>query len=587
MRKSKVSMATMTTIVVVVIAVLTVGGLTIGCGAPGGDDDVTVQNQALVASTPISGFVAYEPGGDYNRCVPEAFNVLNRLNARGDLMGFHYASSGYTPLDSSHWHTQGIVRLPYYYWDSLLLGQFFVADFSHPPGLGEDYDSHLGVAELNFKGGKQGKILGTNRAYNYYWTGPTADWYVTPHPDDRFTNVGGTPKFKIDEYENHAGGLSALGWHIVVPLQKYNSGTPSDSNPYVNIYDLWWPDSPVLSSHFLTDDYWAKTNMAAAITKLENGKFLLLVVKDKEWPWPGIMEFYVSHETDLDDPDLFGDDGRAPDAFSWLPYDWQNINFLTDCTGTLYMIGFIGGTEDWVDLYRINLFGGGTPPDPYYHVHVTLVDSKHMYCSGNDNNDQCDFQAAAGSYVDPNGQVIVYSTNWTGDGGATSYVYGNGNPWFLGNSAYPGYIRGMEFHERHGNLGAGTACPTLADAWVEFYEHPNFNSYGENSGQYYRVDYNERDAKNGKDLRTNYFNDKASSMRWCIPSGDVFTIYRDAWSGPYEYINGTGDVRYISNLNGWNYAYGGGSTNDSITSYRFQEDYTDPYGWYGSYDTGN
>jgi hypothetical protein len=85
----------------------------------------------------------------------------------------------------------------------------------------------------------------------------------------------------------------------------------------------------------------------------------------------------------------------------------------------------------------------------------------------------------------------------------------------------------------------------------------------------------------------NYFNDKASSIRWCIPPGHSFKFYRDPWSGPYQYLHGNGDVRYIPNLNGWNYAYGGGGTNDSITSYHFQENYVDSLGWYGYYDYGN
>src|SRR5262249_8148209 len=111
-----------------------------------------------------------------------------------------------------------------------------------------------------------------------------------------------------------------------------------------------------------------------------------------------------------------------------------------------------------------------------------------------------------------------------------------------------------------------------------------FNNYGENAGQYYRIDYTERDAKNGKNMGANYFNDKTSSIRWCIPVGHSFKFYRDDWSRPYQYLNGTGDVRYIQNLNDRNYAYGGGSTNDSITSYHFQENYIDSLGWDGEYD---
>jgi hypothetical protein len=551
---------------------------------------MTQPAETRTASSKILGYVADAPGGNYNRCVPDAANVLRRLNARGELMGFQYSSAGYTDLDGETWHIQGIARLPFYWWDTLLRGQFFAAAFDHPRGSGVDYGSHLGIAEMGFKGGKEGKLLGSNRAYNSNWNGNTAEWNVTPNPNDSFVSIAGTSKFKIDANENHAGGISTLGWHLVVALQKwddhwYGGSTPSDSNPYVKLYNLWDTREPVLTSAFLTHKNGSGTdNMAAAITKLNNEKFLLAVIKSTP---VAQVEFYVSTGTNLDASDVFGADNRQPDAIWRTSPGWQNINFIVDCSGELFLLGFRGGSEDYIDLYKIDLYEGGTYPDRYYQVNPTLWGNKHMYCSDNSNTDQCDMNASAGSYIDPDGQVVIYSVDYDNDGGATSYVYGNGNPWNQQFDAHGGYLRGVEFHERRGNLGQGTTCPTLADAWVEFYEHRDFNSYGENAGQYYRIDYNERDAKNGKDMGTNYFNDKASSIRWCIPPGHSFKFYRDNWSGPYQYLNGSGDVRYIPNLEGLQYAYGGGRTNESITSYHFQENQVDSLGWYGYNDDRN
>jgi hypothetical protein len=262
------------------------------------------------------------------------------------------------------------------------------------------------------------------------------------------------------------------------------------------------------------------------------------------------------------------------------------MNFITDCSGVLYLMGFNGGDEDRIDYKRVDLFKGGTSPDPYYRVAVTAVGSKHMYCSDNSNTDQCDMKAAAGSYVDPAGHVIVYATGYDNDGGATQWVHGGGNPWFGSYPAYGGYVRGVEFHERHGNGDPSSSCPTLDTAWVEFYENANFNSNGGDAGQYYRIDYNTRDAKDGHNMGTNYFNDKASSVRWCIPSGHSFQIHKDAWSGSYALLTGSGNVRYIANLGSNTYPYGGGNCNDSITSYYFRENYVDSKGWLGTYDSG-
>jgi hypothetical protein len=556
-----------------------------------GAEPTMASTAALVAGNRLFGYVATAPGADFNRCVTDAGNVLRRLNARGDLMGFHYSLPGYTGLSGSDWHSQAIVRLPFYEWDWLLRGQFFASSFSHPMGTGPHYDSHLGVAQLGFKGGKEGKRLGSNRTYNDNWNGNTADWYVTPHPADTFIPMAGSPQFKIDEIQNHPGGMAGLGWHVVVALQQFTfddgaigGSTPVTSQPYVKIYDLWDPSWPVLRATFLTKNNgwgWGGThfvgtdNMAAALTKLADGRFLLAVIKATPL---GQVEFYVSSATDLGAPGLFGADNRAPDAIVAQNPGWQNMNFLTDCNGDLYLMGFRG--DDYIDLWKVDLYGGGTPPDPAYRIDTngltspSRLNTKQMYCSDNHNVDQCEMTAAAGSYVDPNGHVVVYALSSANDGGATSFVHGNGTPWLGVEPAHGGYLRGVEFHERHGNWGAGTTCPTLADAWVEFYEHPAFNSSGGNAGQYYRVDYPERDAKNGKQMGTNFFNDKASSIRWCIPVGHSFIMYRDSWSGPYQYLNGTGDVRHLTTLVGRSYGSGGGSMDNTVTSYHFHENFT-------------
>jgi hypothetical protein len=570
------------------------------CGGDPGDlggaseratETTAVANQAVVASTKLLGYAATSPGADYNRCVPNAAQVLDRLNARGELLGFHYSAAGYTGLNGEYWHAQTVLRLPFYSWDTLLRGQFFVSSFSHIAGTGADNDSHLGVARLGFRGGHEGEAVGSNRMYNYANNGTRADWDVTPNPGDTFIALAGTPKFKIDELENHPGGMSGIGWHVVVPVQKWHydnfwpgGETSSDSNPYVKIYDLWSPDWPVLRSSFLTRNNGAHTdNMSAAITKLADGRFLLAVAKNTPVQR---VEFYVSTGTNLDAADVFGTNGRLPD-FYWSMGGPSNFNFITDCNGDIYMIGLRGGDEDWIDLNRIDFYTGGTYPHGPYEVVRTFIGQKHMYCSDNRNTDQCDFQAGAGAYVDPNGHVLIYGVNYSNDGGATSWVHGNGAPWYGSYAASQGYLRGIEFRERHGNAAAGTACLTLDDAWVEFYEHPTFNSGGGNSGQVYRVDYADRDMRNARDLGTNYFNDKTSSLRWCLPAGHSIALYRDPWSGPIQYLNGSGNVRYMTSLSGLNYAYGGGSTNDSITAYWFVPNYVDASGWYGTWDSTN
>ena len=595
--------------------------------------------------------------------MPDAEHVLNRMNARGELMAWQYAAANYPPVDSDHFHNETIVRLPYF--DPSvnpnlnLDGSYFVSTFSHPEAGNTDslaiFGSQLGVAKLGFKGGNQGKMLLTNRAFS---TGDHAsteapDWQVTPHPNDTFIPMGNpaVPFLELDPDLNHPGGASALGWHLVIPLQQWveNTGiggffcglageecdgaTPGGSQPKAQIWNLSTPQVPQLSSAFLThfdpvpDGSGGNSAVAAAITKLNDGHFLLAFLKDTP---VAQLEFYVSASTDIDDPNLFGaqrvpeaivstcGNGGALNGCTANPYDWQSFNFVTGCDGNLFIVGMRGDVngdddDDVVDNFEVQLFSGGTGT---YSVALTRVDQlgtvggvvpegfKHMYCSDNSNTDQCDFMSAAGTYVDPNGQLIVYATGYDNDGGATSFVYGNGagdtgGPWF-GQScqtgtckAEGGYYRGVEFHERHGKAAIGSACPTMDDAWVEFYEQTAFNNGGDDNGQLFRSNYTTRDERNGY-FGANDFNDKASSVRWCLPSGSSIQIFRDFWQGPFTYLNGNGQVAEIQRPPGrrplslhHRLQCAGGITRGELTTFQFLAGYSDPQGLSGNPDESN
>jgi hypothetical protein len=647
---------------------------------------------ALGSAASLKGRVAFATESDNNRCVPDAIHVLNRLNSTGDLMAWHYDRAGYAQLDGEHFHTETIVRMPYMA-GTPLDGSFFVSAWSHPPG---EAGAIMGVAQMQFKGGSQGKLLLTNRAYNENDDGQAPDWNTFPNPGDSFMRLGPqqTPGVVLDPsgVQNHPGGLSAIGTHVAVSLQGFIENcttfgqivgivgieeggcTPTTSKPIVQIWDLAQPLNPQLRSSYLTrengtqitvslpsaggilgggilggplggliggllggDDTITFTPgtsmMAVAITKLNNGHFLL--IGDPDVP-VGQFEFYVSEGTDLDDPNLWGTPGRPPDAivsFSGpdAPPGWQSFNFVTDCNGDLFVLGTRGDVpphnQDIVENYKIDLVPGGpnascgtrycatmTRADKV--VVETIVDgdailnlvsdgegSKHMQCGDNSGNDQCDMSSGAGTYIDPNGQVIVYSTDYDDDGFVLnpSNVYGNG----LGEDGKPfqrsppyapffGFIRGMEFHERHGNHAPGSACPTLPDAWVEFYQDPNYNSFGDDAAQVYRINYTTRNERDRKNFGANDFNDKASSVRWCIPQGSSFKIFRDGLSGPTAVLNGTGHVAQIADFTkGVTYVHpdgslaAGGSLDNSVTAGLFQENVTDLQGLTGVSDDTN
>jgi hypothetical protein len=630
---------------------------------------------ALVAAPPLKGRVSFTTEADNNRCVPDPVHVINRLNAQGELMAWHYDHAGYVGLDDEHFHTETMIRMPYMA-GTPLDGSVFVSAWSHPPGSG--VGSIMGVAELGFKHGNNGKVLGTNRAFKgvrhihvpdgfggelTLQVDSASDWAVTPNPGDTFMPLGllGAPGKVLDTVQTHPGGGSALGTHVVMGLQGFDDAcacsfegvtitipgtevcgcTLNSSVPLIQIWDLAQPLNPVIRSSFVSrinttdadvlnaailDGQAGTSAVSSAITKLANGKFLLAVLKDSP-SRVAQYEFYLSAGTSLDDPHLWGADNRLPDAtlpfgapggvgdLSNRPPDWQSFNFMTGCDGSLWVLGMRGDSSgypdgDAVDNYQVLVTPGGSQATCTTPLCVSFVyaadvaievqtdffvrdgeGTKHMFCPDNSGTDQCDMASGAGSYIGPNGEVIIYSSDYDDDGGATEFVYGNGTPFCTTADcatygSFSGYIRGKEFHERHGNAIRGSACPTLNDAWVELYENSDYNEFGDDTGQIYRTDYPSRDQRDNAAFGTNDFDGKASSVRWCIPAGSSFAMFDGHLSGSSVVLNGTGHVAEIANFNQPDmvYPHGGGGMNDSITSGQFQPNVVDPQGLVGTPD---
>jgi hypothetical protein len=140
----------------------------------------------------------------------------------------------------------------------------------------------------------------------------------------------------------------------------------------------------------------------------------------------------------------------------------------------------------------------------------------------------CNFDAASGIYVDPSGQLILYSTEHDNDGPTPS-----------GDSE--GSVKFMEFREMpHGS------CDDITDAWIELFEDDHF------AGQGRTIDYRDRNLENYAEYHQvglEYFGDQASSARWCIPDGWGYRLYEHSdYGGDTLWIEGRGEYRQIADL---------------------------------------
>lgn len=309
----------------------------------------------------------------------------------------------------------------------------------------------------------------------------------------------------------HAGGFGLLGDIAVIPLEHDSARSKTV------FFDLSDPLAPRPLPFDLTGP--SPKAGAAALTRLPGGRFLCLVYRDekvKKHDPTGFLDFYLSRSDDLFEgfPDApfatvhYGDvenrDGRLP--------GYQNVQFLIEgdprepATWTLYLAGTWNGSSmsptipgpNWADLHLVTLdtrMFDDVPPDNLLPPHLRRIASRRFGCRDCFGN----FDAAAGFHVDERGALLLYSAfHWRFDG--TLLI--------------------AEFREQPpADLAPITQ---IQDAWVDLYEHPDFQGRrlsiiglkDEDLPDYDRIS-----------VQGSTFEDKVSSARWQVPEGRVYRLF--------------------------------------------------------------
>ncbi|HSL71367.1 MAG TPA: hypothetical protein VK864_14060, partial [Longimicrobiales bacterium] len=209
----------------------------------------------------------------------------------------------------------------------------------------------------------------------------------------------------------------------------------------------------------------------------------------------------------------------------------------------LYLIGtenessaapFVNGANR-ADLFALDL----TPPAPGepHAIAVTslqFVETLEFRCGRENGN----FDAAAGIHFDDDGLLSLY----------TAYH------WRFNNE-----FRLAEFH---GRQAGDEACSVLDHAWIEIFEGPGFRGRGMTlhaNIQTELEDYSRLFVQGGD------FDDIASSVRFRLPAGTRYRLYRDAgYQGEFLDLVGDGRIQEITDLHAVPHQFG-----DRIRSSRF------------------
>lgn len=302
----------------------------------------------------IQGKVSEEWGRpDVTRCVADPVGAINNLPRVGNNIGFLTSTSseglGYMLLTP---HLQSVQRLAYGDGRHLVVSRsgslaFYVVEMAGQNTLG-----------LPFGGLTQ------------------SDHVVHREP---------APSLDFD----HAGGIQTLGTLLAVPYS-------SDDEAFLRFYDLSTPASPVML-HEWEDPVFSHAG-AVALARLAND-FVFMIVGEEDSEY---LNFYIGT---ADPPDFVHlQRWRDRDAQTEIGDDefasYQSLNLVTRCgDGQMFLVGMDrdGSGDDWVDLFRVNVTRDSAS--------LTKVAKRNIVCSG-----QCNLDASGGTYVAPDGRLMVYAT---------------------------------------------------------------------------------------------------------------------------------------------------------------------------------
>lgn len=317
----------------------------------------------------IEGKVTTEWGeDDVTRCVDDPVQAINTLpRSQGTDIGFYTSTSseglGYFFGDP---HLQSIQRL------AVGDGRHFIVSRS---GSMAFYVVEMG--SQNTEGQPFGGIGPEDRVVHRQWSNTVYD---------------------------HAGGIQTLGTLVAVPysgdigafIKFFDMSDPA--NPY-NVIDMWdglsqpWNHAGAVALARLAND------RIAMIVGESDSDYLNFYVGDSG-PW-GWTHHYRWHESQLRTA-IPGDTEFG---------NYQSLNFVTRCgDGALFLVGLHQNSwtgDDWVDLFRVEVTGSGSTRGAV----LTKVAKRHLIC-----DDQCNLDASGGTYVTPDGRLIVYGTEHSATG---------------------------------------------------------------------------------------------------------------------------------------------------------------------------
>ena len=458
----------------------------------------------------------YVPNGalaDENPQLADVVGAVGRIRDRADYLscnhGGRFAEGRYT---GGRNHFQGIQRLP--------RGQHVVVSGADP---------------------KEGSHLFVVRMESRRVRGPWASNLLTEQPPPARDTVAHA--ILIDRQGHgpgglwHAGGMDVCGDILAVPVERSRQGFVPERSE-IRFFHTRDPERIERFDDTVTIERPGAKAGAVALTKMPNGHFLAAAWSDSD-SGKRRFDFYLS----VSDNFL---DGFAPTPVTFVantrPFKkYQTINFLVQEPGPPHgaVRLFIAGVHndspgapifpgrDLIDLFEVR-FRKAMLHDPNPQLlepqWITPRVERLLPCRGQ----QCNMDAAAGLYVDPFGDLYVYSSfHWLRAGT-------------------------LQFNEYRPDPGRRVGITKRSEAWVDLFEH---RDYG---GRFLSLVGAARNIPDyGKiQVQGAQFDNKVSSIRYQLTAGDIYCVYQhrdynNHKRGRVLRLRGTGGISEIPNLGEW------------------------------------
>lgn len=306
-------------------------------------------------------------GAEAGRCVPDVSEALVSLPVRGMPLGFDpRGERGFFP-PLRHW--QGVQRL------AIGDARWLVASRS---------GSTTGFVVIRMESrDTEGLAFGASRE-----SGGMPDWSSPPPVTDAVVS-----RVESEPGLRHAGGIQASGALLAVPYESRGDSA------VVVFYDLSDPASPRRLG-LVHRPPWAGGHASlVAVTRLADRRLLLVVgARSSE-----VLEFLVSETADP-----FA--SSAQPAFTPVYVErggihggFQNLNFVTQCDGTLYLVGMGNTGFPPPNLGEDHLAWFAVRGNPSRGLRLEREGRRRFDCR------ECNFGAGGGVYVTPAGRVVLYA----------------------------------------------------------------------------------------------------------------------------------------------------------------------------------